>query len=89
MGVEAVTPTAGGLVVRTSAGPIVAGRVVVATGGKSVPKMGASGIGYRIAEQTGHRIVPTRPGLPRISTRSPRTAPAASRESIPARSWHM
>lgn len=63
VGVEEVTPTAGGLVVRTSAGPILAGRVVVATGGKSVPKMGASGIGYRIAEQTGHRIVPTRPGL--------------------------
>ncbi|KGJ18473.1 NAD(P)/FAD-dependent oxidoreductase [Paracoccus sanguinis] len=50
-------------VVHTSAGPIEARHVVVATGGKSIPKMGATGIGYRIAETTGHRIVETRPGL--------------------------
>ena len=56
--VEEVTPTAEGLVVRTTAGPILAGRVVVATGGKSVPKMGASGIGYRIAEQALQRTAP-------------------------------
>lgn len=53
----------GRLTVHTSAGPIAARRVVVATGGKSIPKMGATAIAYRIAEETGHRIVPTRPGL--------------------------
>lgn len=37
--------------------------VVVATGGKSIPKIGATGIGYRIAGQFGHDIVDTRPGL--------------------------
>lgn len=51
------------LVVHTSSGPITARHVIVATGGKSIPRMGATGIGYRIAEATGHRIVPTRPGL--------------------------
>lgn len=49
--------------VETSAGPIEAAHVVVATGGKSIPKMGATGIGYDIAAATGHRIVETRPGL--------------------------
>jgi predicted Rossmann fold flavoprotein len=38
-------------------------RLVVATGGKSIPKIGASGLGYRIAEQFGLPLVPTRPAL--------------------------
>jgi predicted Rossmann fold flavoprotein len=37
--------------------------LVIATGGKSVPKMGASDFGYRIAAQFGLGIVPTRPAL--------------------------
>ncbi len=37
--------------------------LVVATGGISIPKMGATGIGYDIARQFGMRIVPTRPAL--------------------------
>ncbi|MBU2982881.1 NAD(P)/FAD-dependent oxidoreductase [Lentibacter algarum] len=42
---------------------ITASNVVVATGGKSIPKMGASGIGYDIAAQFGHRLTETRPAL--------------------------
>ena len=38
-------------------------RLVVATGGKSIPKMGASGLGYRIAEQFGLPLVTPRPAL--------------------------
>ena len=38
-------------------------RLVVATGGKSIPKIGATGLGYRIAEQFGLPLVPTRPAL--------------------------
>lgn len=38
-------------------------RVVIATGGPSIPKMGASDFGYRIARQFGHKIVPTTPAL--------------------------
>lgn len=37
--------------------------LVVATGGKSIPKMGASGLGYQIAEQFGLGMTETRPGL--------------------------
>ena len=38
-------------------------RLVIATGGKSIPKMGATGFGYRVAEQFGLELVETRPGL--------------------------
>lgn len=44
-------------------GAIVATSLVVATGGKSIPKMGATGFGYDLAERFGLRIVATRPGL--------------------------
>lgn len=37
--------------------------LVVATGGLSIPKMGATGFGYSLAEQFGLRIIPCRPGL--------------------------
>ncbi len=37
--------------------------VVVATGGLSIPKMGATGFGYSLAEQFGLRIVECKPGL--------------------------
>jgi hypothetical protein len=37
--------------------------LVVATGGKSIPKIGATGLGYRIAAQFGLPLVPTRPAL--------------------------
>lgn len=37
--------------------------VVVACGGKSIPKMGATGLGYEIAQKFGHQIIETRPAL--------------------------
>lgn len=37
--------------------------VVVATGGKSIPKMGATGLAYDIAQQFGHSLTETRPAL--------------------------
>lgn len=37
--------------------------LVIATGGLSIPTMGASDFGYRIAKQFGHQIYPTRAGL--------------------------
>ncbi len=49
--------------VETDAGAFEARAVVLATGGKSIPKMGASDFGYRVAEGFGLRIVPTRPAL--------------------------
>ncbi|MFG6668011.1 NAD(P)/FAD-dependent oxidoreductase [Halomonas sp. HNIBRBA4712] len=47
----------------TSRGRIDAGAVVIATGGLSIPTLGASGFGYEIARQFGLEVLPTRPGL--------------------------
>ena len=49
--------------VDTSTGAFRAISVVVATGGLSIPKMGATSLGYEIAEQFGVAIVPCRPAL--------------------------
>jgi predicted Rossmann fold flavoprotein len=50
-------------VVETSAGEFSCDAVVVATGGLSIPKMGATGLGYELAERFGHTLVTPRPGL--------------------------
>lgn len=53
----------GGFEVQTDRGTVQAMRLVIATGGLSIPKIGASDFAYRIARQFGHRIVETRPAL--------------------------
>jgi predicted Rossmann fold flavoprotein len=53
----------GGFRVSTSSGVIETDSLVLATGGKSIPKMGATGFAYRIAEQFGLGMIETRPGL--------------------------
>ncbi len=50
-------------IVGTGDGAIECGSVVVATGGLSFPKIGATDLAFRIARSFGHRIVPTRPAL--------------------------
>src|SRR5690554_4141966 len=52
-----------GFTVETPQGEVRAARVVVATGGRSIPKMGATGLAYQIAEAFGLRMVTPRPGL--------------------------
>ena len=52
-----------GFVLQTSLGEIATESVVVATGGLSFPTMGATGIGYELAEQFGHHLVERRPAL--------------------------
>ena len=44
-------------------GRTTAGRLVVASGGLSIPSMGASGFGYELARRFGHEVLPTRAGL--------------------------
>jgi predicted flavoprotein YhiN len=53
----------GGFCVSSSAGLFRAEAVVVATGGLSIPKMGATGLGYDLARQFGLGVVKPRPGL--------------------------
>ncbi len=62
-GVEAVQPIAGGYAVQTSHGEFTTPRLVVASGGLSVPTLGGSGYGYALARQFGHAIEPTRAAL--------------------------
>jgi predicted Rossmann fold flavoprotein len=47
----------------TDRGTVRSTRLVVATGGLSIPKIGATDFGYRLARQFGHRIIETRPAL--------------------------
>ena len=59
----AVRAVAGGFELDTSAGPVRCAQLVVASGGLSIPKIGATDIGHRLARQFGHAVVPTRPAL--------------------------
>lgn len=61
--VSLVEKSAHGFSVHLSDGPVHCRSLVVACGGKSIPKMGATGFGYDIATQFGLRIVETRPAL--------------------------
>jgi predicted Rossmann fold flavoprotein len=61
--VSSVEKTATGFRVSASGGTVDTASLVIATGGKSIPKMGATGFAYRIAELFGLRVVETRPGL--------------------------
>lgn len=54
---------AGGFRVTTSRGTLDARVLVLATGGRSLPKSGSDGAGYAVAEHLGHGIVATTPGL--------------------------
>ncbi|MFS8047976.1 NAD(P)/FAD-dependent oxidoreductase [Rhizobium sp. BR 314] len=63
MEVGDIEQTTAGYRVSTSEGVFEATSLVIATGGKSIPKMGATGFAYRIAEQFGLPVVETRPGL--------------------------
>ena len=62
-GLGDVTRTGERFTVQTERGPVQAASVIVATGGKSIPKMGATGYGYRVAESFGLPLVDTRPAL--------------------------
>ena len=61
--VDAVEPAAEGFLLRGAQGAILARRLVVASGGKSIPKMGATGIGHDIATRFGLEMIEPRPGL--------------------------
>ena len=58
-----VQKTDDGFRVVTNAGELAARRVVLATGGMSLPKSGSDGAGYALARALGHTVVPTTPAL--------------------------
>lgn len=61
--VESVARTERGFDVRSAARAIACDALVLATGGRSLPKSGSDGAGYRFAESLGHTVGPTAPAL--------------------------
>ena len=61
--VRQIEKTADGYELSTDVGPVASPSVVVATGGLSIPTLGATGYGYEIARQFGHTVLATRAGL--------------------------
>lgn len=65
--IETVTPSENGFILTIKQGEKIQNlegkSLVIATGGLSIPTMGATGFGYQVAEQFGHSIVPTSAGL--------------------------
>ena len=66
---------AGGFELDTDRGPVAAASLVVATGGLSIPKIGATDFGHRLARQFGHRVVEPRPGLVPLTFEAAQWAP--------------
>ncbi len=61
--VEHVARGESGFALRTGHGAMHAPVLVVASGGLSIPRMGASGFGFELARGFGHTVLPTRAGL--------------------------
>ena len=61
--VSEVSPSGSEFLVQHSHGTTHASRVILATGGQSLPKTGSDGFGYRLVRALGHRVTPTVPAL--------------------------
>lgn len=61
--VQSIERTEHGYRLQSSVGEIACQSLVIATGGLSIPTLGASGFGYQVARQFGHSVLPTRAGL--------------------------
>jgi len=63
-----------GFRVALATGAIECRSLVIATGGKSIPKMGATGFGYELARRFGLAVTETRPGLVPLTLDAPQLA---------------
>ena len=64
--------------------------VIIATGGKSYPKTGSDGIGYKLAEDLGHAIIPAKPALTDIRIKEKKFLALAglSFDDVEITIWH-
>ncbi len=76
--IRAVRPSVSGYEIDTDLGSVGSANVVVATGGLSIPKIGASDFGYRLARQFGIGLVETRPALVPLTFDAAEWAPYAA-----------
>ena len=85
--VQSVSRGAAGFELATDRGTVAAAQLIVACGGLSIPKIGASDFGHRLARQFGHRIVEPRPALVPLTFASADWAPFAALAglALPAR----
>ena len=73
----------------TSTGPLDSAALVIATGGLSFPKLGATDFGYRIARQFGVKLTAVRPGLvPLTFATADQPLAALSGLSVPVAARH-
>ncbi len=77
-GVRSLTSGGSGYKLETDQGEVQTSAVVIATGGLSIPQIGATDFGYRIAQQYGLRLVARRPGLVPLTFSGTDWAPYAS-----------
>jgi predicted Rossmann fold flavoprotein len=61
--VQTIEKTGSRFLLKTSRGDYEGAALVIATGGLSIPKMGATGFGYEVAKQFGLNVIPPRAGL--------------------------
>jgi predicted Rossmann fold flavoprotein len=80
--VQAVRHGARGFELDTDRGVVCGAQLVVASGGLSIPKIGASDFGYRVARQFGHAIEPTRPALVPLTFDAVSWAPFAALSGV-------
>lgn len=76
--VDALSHTDDGYVLQTSRGDVRAAKVVLASGGLSIPKIGASNLAWQLAQQFGLRTVQARPGLVPLTFDATRWQPFAA-----------
>jgi len=76
--VNHVTDDGGGYRLDTARGRVEAQQLVIATGGLSIPQLGATDFGYRIAQQFGLRTIAPRPALVPMTFAGDGWAPYAS-----------
>lgn len=62
----------GGYALDTDLGDVATESLVIATGGLSIPTLGATGFGYDVARQFGHTVLPTRAGLVPFTVTDPK-----------------
>ena len=63
VGIDTISHDGARFTLATTAGAMSCVALVVATGGLSIPKIGATDFAYRVAKQFGHKLIDTRPAL--------------------------
>jgi predicted Rossmann fold flavoprotein len=71
--VENVIDAQDGFRISTNIGEFFAHNLVIATGGLSIPPIGATDFGYQVAKQFGHKIIQTEPALVPFTLQNPFT----------------